>query len=882
MIKMLGIFSPEETLREAVSLTSARWAAFIRRDTKRNWVIEHAHGLDKKRVSIVENYLNLQTVDRWACKALAERDSRSRKAPMDLSLKAERFFLFPFGEEERAIFVGAKDLLGKDKKIWRLLTQSSLSQPVGRDAGAPLQPADAFIFGGQAGVPYDLSNSLTRILSRIVSYIPCEAGWLAIYEENTLRVEAHWHFPDILGDEVHFRENFILRQIEQKAEPYLLDSNHAKWSEATRGIAPAEVEVWAAIPLKVGQRVIGLVSLWRADPFSEDEWLKLQQFSVYAAASVELFVTFAEMANHLRRQAMLNDFALVVSSAKNLEQIVRRVFALLSRTFNTNLLSIFLFSSDGRTLREYRNLERRISPRTEFIENHPVEKIIKLGANLRIENTAEEDYALSAKETKSALFVLLKYRGEAIGALALESEQVGAFSENDENLLVVIASHLAGLVEYGRLREEAESRARDLELIHQVIQDVIGLSNLQDVAQITAELLVQHFSYELAAVFLEDRNKRLSIEGISGEAASLVREAFEALAPPRIEGIRGRVFTTGESMMVDDVSKDPYYKAVPGWDVGSAICVPLQDNERILGIISVEASEKNAFSHNDLLALESLAGFLTSVVSSVDRYQMLQDTIQILQTTQEELQERMEAQRAAENKLIQAAKLAAVGEMAAGVAHELNNPLTTVAGFSELVLDALPPESDQREDLEMVLHEAQRARNVVRRLLDFARQSESLRVRADLNEVIEDVAALMRHLFETSEVSFEMKLGKDLPWVLMDRDQIKQVILNLLHNALHAMPEGGSLIVETQTRQKNEKNWLTMVVSDTGKGITPHDLERIFEPFFTTKADEGGTGLGLAVSYGIITDHAGFIDVHSEPEQGTSFTVWLPIEEKSS
>ena len=257
---------------------------------------------------------------------------------------------------------------------------------------------------------------------------------------------------------------------------------------------------------------------------------------------------------------------------------------------------------------------------------------------------------------------------------------------------------------------------------------------------------------------------------------------------------------------------------------------------------------------------------------------MLQDTIQILQTTQAELQERMEAQRSAENRLLQAAKLAAVGEMAAGVAHELNNPLTTVAGFSELVLVDLPLDAPQREDLEMVLREAKRARSVVRRLLDFARQSESIRIRADLNEVIEDVIALTNHLFETSGVDFEMQLGENLPWVLMDRDQIKQVILNLLHNAIHAMPKGGNLSLITEKREKKEAQWLAMSIQDTGKGITADELARIFEPFFTTKADEGGTGLGLAVSYGIITDHDGFIDVDSAPNEGACFTVWLPIE----
>ncbi|MBT7015094.1 MAG: hypothetical protein HN965_02285, partial [Anaerolineae bacterium] len=188
--------------------------------------------------------------------------------------------------------------------------------------------------------------------------------------------------------------------------------------------------------------------------------------------------------------------------------------------------------------------------------------------------------------------------------------------------------------------------------------------------------------------------------------------------------------------------------------------------------------------------------------------------------------------------------------------------------------------STQRADLEMVLREAKRARSVVRRLLDFARQSESVRVRADFNEVIEDVATLTRHLLETSDVDFKLQLDENIPWVLMDRDQMKQVVLNLMHNALHAMPKGGELFVRTETRQKDNEEWVVMIVQDTGKGITPDDLGRIFEPFFTTKADDGGTGLGLAVSYGIVTDHDGFVDVESTPNEGACFTVWLPIEEK--
>jgi two-component system NtrC family sensor kinase len=252
-----------------------------------------------------------------------------------------------------------------------------------------------------------------------------------------------------------------------------------------------------------------------------------------------------------------------------------------------------------------------------------------------------------------------------------------------------------------------------------------------------------------------------------------------------------------------------------------------------------------------------------------------------LQQTQQELQARISAQREAEARLIQAAKLAAVGEMAAGVAHELNNPLTSVVGFTELALEDLPIDSSVRTDLDLVLKEARRARSVVRRLLDFSRQAETVRVKADLNEIVDDVFMLTKHLMHTSNVQPEIRLGDNLSWVLVDRNQIKQVVINLVNNAMYAMPEGGRLVMETAEQGRYGRKWITLTVRDTGVGIPPENLERIFEPFFTTRGDRGGTGLGLSVTYGIVTDHAGMIEVESKLNSGSTFIVWLPLDEAS-
>jgi two-component system, NtrC family, sensor kinase len=340
----------------------------------------------------------------------------------------------------------------------------------------------------------------------------------------------------------------------------------------------------------------------------------------------------------------------------------------------------------------------------------------------------------------------------------------------------------------------------------------------------------------------------------------------------------GRVAMTGQSLLVCDVTLDPFYFPLPDWDAGSEMCVALKDGDTILGVIDVESQKTNAFTQNDLLLLESLAGILAGVISSAGQYQKLQATVNQLQTARLELQERIAAQRMAESRLVQAAKLAAVGEMAAGIAHELNNPLTTVSGFTELVLEGIPADQPAHADLELVLREAQRARGVVRRLLDFARQTDSVRTRCDITEIVGDILALTNHLLRTSGILIHADLKKNLPWVAVDRNQIKQVILNLVHNAMHAMPAGGNLYLSTELRRRDDREWVVILVKDSGIGIAPENVDHLFEPFFTTRSKEGGTGLGLSVSYGIVVDHGGEIDVESQVGEGSIFTVWLPTE----
>jgi signal transduction histidine kinase len=725
--------------------------------------------------------------------------------------------------------------------------------------------------------PYDLPRALDRALTSFVRLVSVQGGWLAIRRGDSLEVRAQWNAPACADLVLSIDGNTILRRLGRNLTPMVVHRDDALWTEIPHKGLKASTKLWTCVPLVIGQRLIGVATLWRSAAFISDEWSRLTDLATQVAPAIETIITFAEMAGHLRRLAMLNDFALTVSSGRSLDQIARRMFALLARAFGTELIVLYLLSSDNRLLSEYRMSEGNMISIVKSAAGHKIASLLTKDQKIRLGEIDAGVRLPLYDKVLSGLYVPLRIREQTIGVLCMESLRDSAFDLYDESLLAVIASHLASLADYTRLRDEAEGRARNLGLIHEVVQQVIGLTDPREVAEITADLLARYFAYELCAVFIADEYGDLTIGGFGGTSQNVVKRAMRSFEYPLSGGITGIVFETGESMVVNDVLRDERYRSIKGWQAGSEMCVAIRDGEKILGIIDVESSSQNAFTHNDFIALESLAGILASVITSADQYQRLQVTISQLRSTQMELRARMDAQRSAENRLVQAAKLAAVGEMAAGIAHELNNPLTSVTGFAELALESIPKDSEMRKDLEIVMREAIRARDVVRRLLDFSRQSESTRTRASLNDIIGDVVALSRHLIHTSGVELILELEQELPWVFMDANQMKQVLLNLVHNALQAMPAGGEMKILTRSSSRAGREWVTVSVSDTGVGIPREDQTRIFEPFYTTKGDRGGTGLGLSVTYGIVTDHGGQIEVESQLGAGAKFSVWLPL-----
>ncbi len=232
-------------------------------------------------------------------------------------------------------------------------------------------------------------------------------------------------------------------------------------------------------------------------------------------------------------------------------------------------------------------------------------------------------------------------------------------------------------------------------------------------------------------------------------------------------------------------------------------------------------------------------------------------------------------ERRLQHQLVQADKLAAIGKLAAGVAHEINNPLTGILAYAEDLLEDVEEDDERAEDYRVIIRETLRCRDIVRNLLDFARQTTRQSEQTNVKEVVDDTLALVRRQAGFRDIALERNVADDLPAVSGDKRQLEQVILNLLVNAAESM--GGKGRIEIAAHVVEGERRCQVTVADNGPGIPEDAIGRVFEPFFSTKTTSHG--LGLAVSWGIVDQHGGRIEVENREEGGTIFRVMLPVSE---
>jgi PAS domain S-box-containing protein len=585
-----------------------------------------------------------------------------------------------------------------------------------------------------------------------------------------------------------------------------------------------------------------LINLWFYSSKRERE-RRQQMLSKLETTDQQLESAYQATRRNEKRLSALNEISAIISQSLELEDILSAVVDKLKQVMGLDVVLIFLLDKDKQELKLVTH--RDVSE--EFIAGLKGLKVGE-GFNGRVAQTGEplviEDASKDPRLTreivkrekiKAEVIVPLKAKGNVVGTLAGAMRKSRKFLDEEVELLNTICSQVGMGIENSQLYQRehmaaqqalaSEKRYREIfEDAHDAIWIHDSNGNIIAVNKATEEM-TGYSSKELLRMNVRDF---LAEEGIS-----LARQ------------IRRKLFL-GEPV------EQPYEQRLISKD-GTGRIIKLTTN-----LIREEGKVK---------------GF-QNIARDVTREKEIQDK---LRATYQELRESHQQLKESQEQLIQAEKLTSLGQLAASIAHEVNNPLSGVLAYTQLLAKKIRgnniPKDVSLQYLSKMEAELIRSTKLIRHLLDFARQSPPAFRPLNFNDVVNRAFDLAAHSAELQHIQTVKELDPSLPNLMADFDQLHQVCTNLILNAIQAMPQGGKLTIRTSAGNGQ----LKMEIHDTGCGISPKNMRKLFTPFFTTKQEVKGVGLGLAISYGIIQRHNGKIEVHSKEGEGTTFTICLPL-----
>ena len=415
--------------------------------------------------------------------------------------------------------------------------------------------------------------------------------------------------------------------------------------------------------------------------------------------------------------------------------------------------------------------------------------------------------------------------------------------------------------------QQLERRVRELNILYGVGKSVTSLLDLEKVLNRIVEAAVFVTGAEEGSLLLVDRD--------TGElylrAARNLGEKFARGFRLKVEhSIAGQVVKTGKPIL-QSTQDEETLKVKTGYLVKSLVNVPLKAKNEVIGVLTVNNKiSSKPFTDKDVHLLSALADYATIAIVNAQLYE---ETKHWSEELERKVEERTQELRAAQEQLLQSEKLASIGQLAAGVAHEINNPMGVILGFAQGILKTVPEDDSLRKPLSIIERESLRCKRIIQNLLDFARHSEPTPHLTIINELIDTCCELVEHQISLQNVKLVKNYDPALPPIMADTNQLQQVFINIMLNAYQAMRDGGTLHITTRTVGSE----LQVTFADMGTGIPPENIQNIFDPFFTTKEVGEGTGLGLSVSYGIVRAHGGTIGVESQVGKGTTFVIKLPL-----
>jgi GAF domain-containing protein len=649
-------------LKETCKATGARWAVWLIHSDS-SWDFISRHGLSKTRQASLLDFLSQPTTATWLAGTFSSGRTRFRQTgAYSKGLNCARIYVFPELAHHCALLVGSDRLekfaesffkvlsayppvvepsshpgdLSKDSPATRRTrrTRETAKARGAREDALKLASGEALFYASSS--PEDVPR---MVLDFLAQSIRCDSAIMSLRSGDVFRVEAVWNAPSsLLGLGLQIGDNEILAEMTNSRRGVILDAvTHLSNDRTLSHLYPdpaKKVNSWMGIPIVIGQRVIGHLTFVssHSGSFSTADLKHVTKEMTRMAYALENAIVFNEVARYLQQFALLNELASTASVSGDIHDVARRIMGRLRKTFQTEIAGVLMLGGDT-SLREY-GADSEESVISFLAKTKLVRNVIKTGRPLRIgEVDKEKDFAHRPEERPakihSILVVPLKYRGAVLGVLAMASTEKNSFTLEDEQLLVVIASQLAGLFENVRLNQETRERVRNLTLIHQVVENVLALTDIEQIAHVVADLMVKRFAYASASVILMDEKGQRNLAVREAETPQptkpkRTRRAKDAV-PPTTKATDGpkRQYSLG--------AEEPVFEL----QAASTICVPLKEGDRVLGVIEVERRRQEAFSENDLLALEALAGVLSSVVLSAQRYMELQDSVRQLQAARE-------------------------------------------------------------------------------------------------------------------------------------------------------------------------------------------------------------------------------------------------------
>lgn len=447
-----------------------------------------------------------------------------------------------------------------------------------------------------------------------------------------------------------------------------------------------------------------------------------------------------------------------------------------------------------------------------------------------------------------------------LGTISVQSGEPHAFSKNEMRLLHTLGIQAAIAIDNARLIDTTRQSLREMNALYHISRGLLALE-ANELLTDAVDLLQNNLDYYHVQVFVvEPETGDLILKAASGETGKgLVDRKHRVRAG---SGIVGYVAETGAPFFTNNVDEAVFFQYDPHLpETRAEMAIPLRKDEKLYGVLDIQQTAPKTFSPLDQQLVTAVADQLSVALHKADLYENLQNALQ--------------QEKSMRSQLVQNERLAIMGRLLASVSHELNNPLQAIQNALFLLKEEKGISPMGLKDLEIVLAESERMAGLVERLRDTYRppQAEDLQPTL-LNDIIEDVYALIATHLRKNEVAFEFRPDHELPAITAQPDQIRQVTLNLLMNAVEAMPSGGRLTAAT--RYLREAKEVLLSVSDTGVGIPSAILPLIFDPFVTNK--KRGTGIGLTISHDIVVKHGGRIVAENDPGgSGATFKVWLPI-----